>query len=266
MELFPASAGKYGYWQQSTTVSYGSPGSPPRSPSPPPYQPMSYEKQYYSTNNNNEKQYYSNNNKYQANRMGAITSYANGRNGSLIDDLLPSSFPPGTDPKAAALFQKADQDGNGFIDDKELKSALSSYSSTFSIRTVRLLMYAFTGTNTRIIGPKEFVAVYHGLQRWKGIFQNFDRDRNGKIDLSELREALRNLGYPVTERILNLLIVKFDKNGGNSMGVGFDGFIECCLTVKGLTDKFKEKEQISYGSASFTYEEFMSTVLPLIVA
>ncbi|CAL9071446.1 unnamed protein product, partial [Musa acuminata var. zebrina] len=50
------------------------------------------------------------------------------------------------------------------------------------------------------------------------IFERFDRDRNEKIDSSELREALPGLGF--------------------------------C----GMTEKFKEKDTMSPGSASFTYE------------
>lgn len=69
--------------------------------------------------------------------------------------LVPSQFPPGTDPSLVACFQAADQDGSGMIDDKELQRALSSYNQSFSIRTVHLLMYLFTGTNVRRIGESQ---------------------------------------------------------------------------------------------------------------
>ncbi|KAI4348661.1 hypothetical protein L6164_009359 [Bauhinia variegata] len=66
--------------------------------------------------------------------------------------LVPSAFPSGTDPNVVACFQMADQDGSGFIDDMELQRALSSCNQSFSLRTVHLLMYNFTNTNTRKIG------------------------------------------------------------------------------------------------------------------
>ncbi|XP_037491865.1 probable calcium-binding protein CML49 [Jatropha curcas] len=72
--------------------------------------------------------------------------------GSPFASLMPSAFPPGTDPNVVACFQLADQDGSGFIDDKELQRALSTYNQSFSLRTVHLLMYHFTNTNTRKIG------------------------------------------------------------------------------------------------------------------
>lgn len=194
------------------------------------------------------------------------TPPAAGAYGSPFAALVPSAFPPGTDPNVVACFQAADRDGSGFIDDKELQQALSSYNQSFSIRTVHLLMYHFTNSNVRKIGPKEFSSLFYGLQNWRSIFERFDRDRSGKIDPSELREALLSLGFSVSPVVLDLLVSKFDKSGGRNKAIEYDNFIECCLTVKGLTEKFKEKDNMYTGSATFTYESFMLTVLPFLIA
>ncbi|KAJ6921808.1 calcium-binding protein CBP-like [Populus alba x Populus x berolinensis] len=185
---------------------------------------------------------------------------------SPFASLMPSTFPPGTDPSIVACFQVADQDGSGLVDDKELQRALSSYNQSFSLRTVHLLMYLFTNTNTRRIGPKEFAPLFYSLQNWRANFERFDRDRSGKIDSNELREALASLGFAVSPVVLDLLVSKFDKTGGKNKAIEYDNFIECCLTVKGLTDKFKERDTAYSGSASFTYENFMLTVLPFLIA
>ncbi|KAM0051515.1 putative calcium-binding protein CML48/49/50 [Helianthus debilis subsp. tardiflorus] len=189
-----------------------------------------------------------------------------GAYGSPFSALLPSTFPPGTDPNVVACFQVADQDGSGVIDDKELQRALSSYNQSFSIRTVHLLMYTFTNSNARRIGPKEFTQVFYSLQNWRANFEKFDRDRSGQIDANELREALLSLGFAVSPVVLDLLVSKFDKTGGKNKAIEYDNFIECCLTVKGLTEKFKEKDKTYSGNATFTYEEFMLTVLPFLIA
>ncbi|KAK3139280.1 hypothetical protein QOZ80_5AG0380660 [Eleusine coracana subsp. coracana] len=159
--------------------------------------------------------------------------------GGMFATLTPSTFAPGTDPTIVACFQAADRDRSGMIDDGELQAALSGYSyQSFSIRTVHLLMYIFTNTNLRVIGPKEFTAVFQSLQNWRAIFERFDRDRSAK----------------------------FDKTGGRCRAIEYDNFIECCLTVKGLTEKFKEKDTAYSGSANFSYETFMLTVLPFLIA
>ncbi|PWA59160.1 Calcium-binding EF-hand [Artemisia annua] len=175
------------------------------------------------------------------------------------------TFPPGTDPNVIACFQVADIDRSGVVDDKELQIALSSYNQSFSIRTVRLLMHHFTNTNTRKIGPKEFTQVFYSLQNWRAIFEKFDRDRSGHIDTWELREALTSLGFTVSPVVLDLLVSKFDKTGGYKQAIEYDNFIECCLIVKGLTEKFKEKDTMYSGNATFTYEAFMLTVLPFLI-
>nr|CBX24414.1 hypothetical_protein [Oryza glaberrima] len=185
---------------------------------------------------------------------------APGGYGSPFASLVPSAFPPGTDPNVVACFQAADRDGSGMIDDKELQSALSGYSQSFSLRTVHLLMYLFTNTNVRKIGPKEFTSVFYSLQNWRSIFERFDRDRSGKIDATELRDALLSLGYSVSPTVLDLLVSKFDKTGGKNKAIEYDNFIE------GLTEKFKEKDTAFSGSATFTYEAFMLTVLPFLIA
>ncbi|ESQ40326.1 hypothetical protein EUTSA_v10013932mg [Eutrema salsugineum] len=186
--------------------------------------------------------------------------------GSPFASLIPSGFAPGTDPNIVACFQAADQDGSGFIDDKELQGALSSYQQRFSIRTVHLLMHLFTNSNAMKIGPKEFTALFYSLQNWRSIFERSDKDRSGRIDVNELRDALLSLGFSVPPVILDLLVSKFDKSGGKNRAIEYDNFIECCLTVKGLTEKFKEKDTGYSGSATFTYETFMLTVLPFLIA
>ena len=58
------------------------------------------------------------------------------------------------------------------------------------------------------------------------IFERFDRDRSGKIDAAELRDALYSLGFAVSPVVLDLLVSKFDKTGGKCKAIEYDNFIE----------------------------------------
>lgn len=60
----------------------------------------------------------------------------------------------------------------------------------------------------------------------QAIFERFDRDRSGKIDANELREALLSLGFSVSPVVLELLVSKFDKSGGKNKAIEYDNFIE----------------------------------------
>ncbi|KAJ9554794.1 hypothetical protein OSB04_009408 [Centaurea solstitialis] len=176
----------------------------------------------------------------------------------------PPSFPPGTHPEVIRSFQMVDMDRSGFIDAKELQQALSSGYQRFSLRTIRLLMFLFKNPNNDLrIGPKEFTDLWSCLGHWRAIFERFDRDRSGKIDATELRDALYSLGYAVPPSVLQVLISKYDEQRGQ---LSFDCFVECGMIVKGLTEKFKEKDTQYSGSATLSYETFMTMVIPFLVA
>uniref|UniRef100_A0A0A9DCB2 EF-hand domain-containing protein n=1 Tax=Arundo donax TaxID=35708 RepID=A0A0A9DCB2_ARUDO len=178
------------------------------------------------------------------------------------------AFPPGTHPDVERAFRAADRDGSGAIDEHELQGALSTAYHRFSIRTVRLLMFLFNDPATSSpsrMGPTEFVSLWNCLGQWRGIFDRYDRDRSGKIDSRELTEALRSLGYAVPPSVIELLMVNYNNGVSSNGALDFDNFVECGMIVKGLTEKFKEKDTRYTGSATLTYDGFLSMVIPFIV-
>ncbi|KAF5931163.1 hypothetical protein HYC85_032036 [Camellia sinensis] len=163
-----------------------------------------------------------------------------------------SGFPPGTHPEVIRSFQMVDKDRSGFIDESELQQALSSGYQRFSLRTIRLLMFLFKNPNDSLrIGPKEFAALWSCLGQWRAIFERFDRDRSGKIDATELRDALYSLGYAIPTFCSSSPDFKIRW---------------CGMIVKGLTEKFKEKDPRYTGSAMLTYDTFMSMIIPFLVS
>ncbi|KAF9594469.1 hypothetical protein IFM89_031071 [Coptis chinensis] len=176
------------------------------------------------------------------------------------------NFAAGTDPEVIRSFQMVDKDRSGFIDERELQEALSFGYQKFSIRTVQLLMFLFRNPmEPSKMGPKEFSALWKCLGEWRAIFERFDKDRSGKIDTTELRDALYSLGYAVPHSVLQVLISKYDDGSGRRGELNFDSFVECGMIVKGLTEKFKEKDTRYTGSATLDYNTFMTIVIPFIV-
>ncbi|CBI28317.3 unnamed protein product, partial [Vitis vinifera] len=160
-----------------------------------------------------------------------------------------------------------DRDRSGYIDEIELQQALSSGYQRFSLRTIRLLMFLFKNPSSPLgIGPNEFAALWSCLGQWRAIFERFDRDRSGKIDSMELKDALYSLGYAVPPSVLQVLISKYDDRSGRRVELNFDSFVECGMIVKGLTEKFKEKDPRYTGSATLTYDAFLSMIIPFLVA
>lgn len=160
-----------------------------------------------------------------------------------------------------------DRDQSGFIDEKELQQVLTSGFQKFNIGTIRLLMFLFKHPNEPLrVGPKEFAALWNCLGHWRGIFERYDKDRSGKIDPLELRDALYGIGYAVPGSVLQLLLSKYSDGTGRRVELGFDSFVECGMIIKGLTDKFKEKDTRYTGSATLSYDAFMSMVIPFLVS
>lgn len=58
------------------------------------------------------------------------------------------------------------------------------------------------------------------------IFERFDRDRSGKIDVEELRDALYSIGYALPPSVLQVLISRYDDGSGLRVELNFDSFIE----------------------------------------
>ncbi|KAL2239323.1 probable calcium-binding protein CML48 [Sesamum indicum] len=179
-----------------------------------------------------------------------------------------SLFPPGTHPDVIRSFQMVDRNQNGYIEERELQEALTWNYQKFSLRTLRLLIFLFRSSNESScrIGPKEFAGVWSCLGQWRAIFERFDRDRSGKIDVVELRDALYSLGYALPPPVLQVLISKYDDGSGRKGELSFDSFVECGMIVKGLTEKFKEKDPRYTGSATLSYDTFMSMIIPFIVS
>lgn len=61
---------------------------------------------------------------------------------------------------------------------------------------------------------------------WQAIFERYDKDRSGKIDLFELRDALYGIGYAVPASVLQILISKYDNGSGGRVELNFDCFVE----------------------------------------
>ncbi|KAJ8568473.1 hypothetical protein K7X08_028006 [Anisodus acutangulus] len=146
------------------------------------------------------------------------------------------------------------------------QSQTSSYGPSSSYGYYHLRFLRNPSEYFSRIGPKEFAALWSYLGQWRAIFERFGRDRSGKIDATELRDALYSLGYMVPPSVLEVLISRYTDGSGRRPELCFDSFVECGMVVKGLTEKFKEKDMSYTGSAKLNYDEFMSMILPFIVS
>jgi len=93
----------------------------------------------------------------------------------------------------------------------------------------------------------------------------YDRDGSGTIDKLELQQALLSFHFAIPPQVLDMLVRKYDRSGYNKC-ISYGDFVECGFIVKGLTEKFKNQDQLQNGSATFDYTGFMLMVIPFIAA
>ncbi|KAH1175011.1 hypothetical protein KIL84_021425 [Mauremys mutica] len=100
------------------------------------------------------------------------------------------NMPPGVDPEAFSWFQTVDADHSGYISIKELKQALvNSNWSAFNDETCLMMINMFDKTKSGRIDVFAFSALWRFIQQWKNLFQQYDRDRSGSINFSELQQG-----------------------------------------------------------------------------
>ncbi|XP_005097355.1 programmed cell death protein 6 [Aplysia californica] len=169
--------------------------------------------------------------------------------------------PPGVNPELWTWFQSVDADRSGQITAIELQQALMNGNwSPFNPETCRLMIGMFDKDRNGTINAHEFAALWKYIQDWKACFDRFDTDRSGNIDANELGNAFQTFGYRLSPQFSQTVVRVFDRRrGGRS--INFDDFIQACVMLKSLTDKFRVKDSQQNGSINISYEEFLEMVL-----
>ncbi|XP_052791156.1 programmed cell death protein 6-like isoform X1 [Mya arenaria] len=168
--------------------------------------------------------------------------------------------PPGVSQEVWGWFQAVDGDRNGKITSEELRQALHNGNwSPFNAETCRLMVGMFDKDRSGTIDVQEFAALWKYVQDWKSCFDRFDTDRSGNIDAGELSNAFRTFGYNLSPQFCDVVVRTFDRRGARN--IQFDDFIQACVLLKTLTDKFRAKDTQQNGTVRISYEEFLEMVL-----
>jgi len=158
------------------------------------------------------------------------------------------------------VFQRVDRDRSGAISAQELQSALSNGTwAPFNPETVRLMLGMFDRQNRGTIGFEDFGALWKYVTDWQTCFRSFDRDNSGNIDSNELKTALTNFGYRLSDATHHMLLRKFDRLGKGT--IYFDDFIQCCIVLHNLTNAFRQHDTNQSGVITIGYEQFLHLVM-----
>ncbi|THU78642.1 EF-hand [Dendrothele bispora CBS 962.96] len=170
--------------------------------------------------------------------------------------------PPGVDPwQLWNRFAAVNTDNSRRITAQELAiELLSGDWAPLDIDTVRMLMSIFDTDHGKTIGFNEVSPLY--INHLQNVFRSFDRNHSGSIDGGELREALSQIGFRLSPRLLDLVQRKYGTTTGGQYqtapNISFDRFIRACIAIAQLSEAFQKLDSNRNG---WDYDEFMYTVL-----
>jgi len=146
--------------------------------------------------------------------------------------------PPQQQPDLWGWFCTVDTDRSGKISCTELQQALSNGFEKFNMQTVQLLMNLFDSSNSGQMVFDDFRKVFDFISQWSRIFQQYDSDRSGAINFNEIKTALTNFGYRLSDRFYNIMLSRFANKKRNNE-ITFDNFIRICVVLNNVTKNFQ---------------------------
>ncbi|XP_042601059.1 peflin [Cyprinus carpio] len=196
---------------------------------------------------------------------GPYGGYGQPQGGPYSQQAPAGNIPPGVNPEAYQWFCSVDTDRSGYINAKELKQALmNSNNSSFNDETCMMMLNMFDKTKTGRVDVFGFSALWTFLQQWRALFQQFDRDRSGSINSTEMHQALSQMGYNLSPQFIQELVNRYSARGVNGV-LQLDRFIQVCTQLQIMTQAFREKDTAMTGNVKMSYEDFLSGAVTRLV-
>lgn len=158
-------------------------------------------------------------------------------------------------------FDAVDADRSGRISYVELQGALSSGGFTFSAATAERLVRMFDKAGDGEISFDEFQALHTFITSMTTGFKARDKDNSGLLDGSEIRAALQQSGYALSEPTFQLMMRKFDRDRRG--GLKLDDYIELSIMIGTARNVFGFYDRQRSGYVTFNFDSFFTAALSL---
>ena len=169
--------------------------------------------------------------------------------------------PPAADP-CRAWFDAVDTDRSGKINAQELQRALSQAQYNFNVSTAAKMIRMFDRDNSGSIQYMEFQQLYQFINQMSGAFRARDRDRSGTLEGPEVRAALAQSGYQLSEPTFQRMMNHFDKE--RSGGLKLDDYIELSVLLGTARNIFMFHDRNRTGQVTFNFDMFIAAAVAII--
>lgn len=174
---------------------------------------------------------------------------------------------PALDPRAEQAIRDAFVKVAGTdmeVDAYELKEILDSTFKKdfkfggFSLEACRSMVALLDVDLSGKLGLDEFKLLWKNMSLYKAAMSKFDTDKTGTLNATELREALKSLGFTVSNRTFNCLVLRYSDKKGD---ITFDDFVLMAVRLRTCIESFKAHPKDNKGDATFNVDTFIQTLL-----
>ncbi|GAV08054.1 hypothetical protein RvY_17805 [Ramazzottius varieornatus] len=131
-------------------------------------------------------------------------------------------------------FSAVDENNDGYITTVELQHALLNDNWTpFNMDTIKMMLKMFDRNFNDRIEFDEFAGLKRYVQEWKKIFDQYDDDRSGTIDVTELQKAFQGMSFTFSLDFCSALCRRFSTSSPNQ--INLDAFIYASAMVTAIS-------------------------------
>ncbi|XP_053446534.1 calcium-binding mitochondrial carrier protein SCaMC-1-like [Nycticebus coucang] len=157
------------------------------------------------------------------------------------------------------LFEDLDHNGDGVVDIQELREGLNNWSSTFG-RNEEVILKAGDINKDSELDFGEFLRYLQDHEKKMRLaFNSLDKNKDGVIEVSELADALKSLGMPVSEAQATAILKSIDTDG--TMTIDWDEWkyyflLHPATDITDIIHFWKRSTMIDIGESISIPDEF----------
>jgi Ca2+-binding EF-hand superfamily protein len=152
-------------------------------------------------------------------------------------------------------FNSLDRDRSGRLSGREITS-IAFGTHRFTIDTANILVRAFDTDYSGQIEFQEFAAMNQFVNKMSGQFMANDRDRSGKLNVTEIATALTAEGLQMPPQTIEKIIRKYDRSW-NRGGLTFEAFIKVAAHLLHLKAVFQRNDPTNSGRITVTLQQLV---------
>ncbi|CAM4538130.1 unnamed protein product [Lepidochelys olivacea] len=127
-------------------------------------------------------------------------------------------------------------------------------SDGFTINTCREMISLLDTNGTGTLDVVEFKILWLKIQKYLEIYKKVDTDYSGTIDAHEMRNALKEAGFTLNNKVQNIIAIRY---ASSKMTIDFDGFVACMIHLETLFKMFQLLDKDKNGVIQLSLAEWL---------